>query len=1077
MKRFKLLNTSFGWLAFVIAAVTYLLTMERTASFWDCGAFILAANTLEITHPPGAPFYMLTGRLFALFAPDASQVALMVNALSAILSALTILFLFWTITHLARKIIVKNEDDYTVGNIISILGAGMVGALAYTFSDTFWFSAVEAEVYAYASFFTAVVVWLMLKWEDNADEKNSDRWLILIAYLIGLSIGVHLLNLLTIPVLVLIYYFKKYETSTKGFIIALVVSVLILAFVLFGFIQGYVGVASWFELLFINTLGFSFNTGLLVHALLTIGILIWAIYETYIAKNQVRMVISFVLGISMLGIPFLGARIGLGIFIILAMAGFLFWKRTQISARWLNTVIVMVSVMFIGFSSYTITVIRSSANPPLDQSSPDNIFSLMSYLNREQYGDTPLLRGAVFNAPIKLEEIRVPGGITCAPVERSSRETLSRAPKTSPDDRDRYIVTGSRVTHKMNEQFYMLFPRMHNAPGLSERQIEAYRSWSNMTGRRVRYDFCRETRTEVIPTFGENMRFFFTYQLGFMYWRYFMWNFSGRQNDIQGHGEIEHGNWITGFNFIDKHRVGCQNTLPTDMRENKGRNRYYMLPLLLGILGIIFHLFHSGKEGKQHFWIVFFFFVMTGIAIVVYLNQTPYQVRERDYAYAGSFYAFSIWIGLGVLTLIRAIDRYIPRAIAAGAITAISLGVPALMASENWDDHDRSNRFMARDFGHNYLVSTAPNAILFSMGDNDTFPLWYNQKVEGVRTDVRVCNLSYLQTDWYVQQMKRGQHQSAPLPISWSLKDYIGDTNQAVRVEDLINRPLSVRAVFDFLLDDDPSTQRNGENFIPTRQLYIPIDADQVIASGTLPESRRDEIVPRIYFNLNRSHLTRQEMMILEMLNENNWERPMYFAATVPSEQYLGLDRAGHLELTGITFQIVPVISETGVNVDKMFDNMMNKFRFGNASDPRIYIDETSMRMAIMHRNMFSRLVSALIETGDSVRALQALDYAFEVLPGKTIPYDITAVFLAMSYYELNEFEKGDRIMSAFANNAVEHLIWYFNLTPQQRRNAMNLGRRFSELHHAMQIFHNFNRTELFEKYHPFFTEFSQRLN
>jgi len=1075
MKRFKLLNTSFGWLAFVIAAVTYLLTMERTASFWDCGAFILAANTLEITHPPGAPFYMLTGRLFALFAPDVYSVALMVNALSAILSALTILFLFWTITHLARKIIVKNENDFTTANIIGILGAGMVGALAYTFSDTFWFSAVEAEVYAYASFFTAVVVWLILKWEDSADEKGSDRWLILIAYLIGLSIGVHLLNLLTIPVLVLVYYFKKHETSTKGFIIALVVSVLILAFVLFGFIRGYVQVAAWFELLFINTLGFSFNTGLLVHALLAIGVLIWAIYETYTAQNRLRMAISFILGISILGIPFLGGRTGLGIVIILAMAGFFYWKKGQISARWLNTTIVMVALMFIGFSSYTITIIRSSANPPLDQSSPDNIFAIMSYLNREQYGDTPLLRGAVFGAPIKRVPERVPEGIMCVPVERNIREVFSRAPRTSPDERDRYIVAGRRSTFEIADEFKMIFPRMHNAQ-LTERQVAEYREWSRMRGRRVTFTDCGQQETMMIPTFTENMRFFFRYQIGFMYWRYFMWNFSGRQNDIQGHGEIEHGNWITGFRFIDNRLVGCQDTLPTQMRENKGRNRYFMLPLLLGILGIIFQL-TSGKRGKQHFWITATFFIMTGIAIVVYLNQTPIQVRERDYAYAGSFYAFSIWIGLGVLLLIRAIDRYIPRAIAAGAVTAIALGVPALMASENWDDHDRSGRFMARDFGHNYLVSTAPNAILFSMGDNDTFPLWYNQKVERVRTDVRVCNLSYLQTDWYVQQMKRAQFESAPLPISWEHRHYVGDTNQVVRVIPMIDRPVSVRWALDFLLDDDPSTKRQGESFIPAQRLYIPIDADQVIASGTLPESRRHEIVPRIYFDLNRGRLTRQEMMILEMLYENNWERPMYFAATVPSDQYLGLDRAGHLELTGITWQIVPVVSETGVNVDKMFDNMMSKFRFGNANDPRIYIDETSMRMAIMHRSMFSRLVDALMHTGDSVRALKALDYAFEMLPGKTVPYEIVATFLARNYYELNKFEKGDHIMNAFANNAVEHLTWYFNLTPQQRRNTRDLGLHFRDLRHAMQIFHEFNREELFDKYHPIFMEFHQRLN
>ena len=1077
MKRFSFLNTIFGWVAFFIAAVTYLLTIEPTASFWDCGAFITSAYNLELTHPPGAPFYMLTGRLFTLFASDPTYVAMMVNALSGILSALTILFLFWTITHLARKIIVKSEEDFTIANIIAILGSGMVGALAFTWSITFWFSAVEAEVYAYSSLFTAVVFWLILKWESQADQKGSDRWLILIAYLMGLSIGVHLLNLLTIPVLVLVYYFKKYEPTTKGLITALATSVVILAFVLYGFIFGLVEVASWFELLFVNTFGFAFNTGLKVYVALLIGVLIWSIYETYTAKNRVRMLISFVVAVSLVGIPFLGASVGIGIFIILAMIGFFYWKRKTIQSRWLYTIVTMVTVMCIGFSSYTAILIRSSANPPLDQSSPDNIFALRSYLNREQYGETPLFRGAVFNAQPRW---RVEGNM-CVMEFTEGRAIWAQAPRLTPECPDRYIIVGHRTRAQMAPEFYMFFPRMWNAPNLTEAHINAYQQWGRITGRRITFDQCGRRESQIIPTFTENMRFFFSYQIGFMYWRYFMWNFSGRQNDIQGHGEIEHGNWITGFRFIDNRLVGCQLTLPTEMLENRGRNRYFMMPLFLGILGILFLLFNAGRTGKQHFWLIFTMFIMTGIAIVVYLNQIPFQPRERDYAYAGSFYAFAIWIGLGVLGLIRTAEKYIPKSLAAAIITVICLGVPIQMATQNWDDSDRSGRFTARDFGHNYLVSVGPNAILFSNGDNDTFPLWYNQKVEGVRRDVRVTNLSYMQTDWYILQIQRGAWDSAPLPISWTHDQFITGTNDIVRVREMTDQALSVDQVFEFILSNDPRTKdERGESFIPTRRIFIPVDADQVIATGTLPESRRHEIVDRIYFDLG-THLTRNELMVIEMINQNRWERPMYFAVTIGhinSPLFLGLGTQGHFELTGMAYQIVPVRSESGVNVEKMYYNMMNRFRFGNANDPRVYLCEVTRRMIATHRMMFFHLAEALLQTGDSVRTRNVLDYAFEVLPGKTVRYDQFAMMLASLYYELGEFESGDRILDDFANNAIEHLTWYFNLRPQHRRNsARQISMRFSDLHHSVRLFHQFGREELFEQYFPIWQEFEQRLN
>ena len=1068
MKRFNLLNTIFGWVAFAVAAVTYLMTIEPTASFWDCGEFISTAYKLDVGHPPGAPFFMLTGKFFSLFASDPSHVAACINSMSAILSALTILFLFWTITHLAGKVLLKREDDYTAGNIIAVLGAGMVGALAYTFSDTFWFSAVEGEVYAYSSFFTAIVFWLILRWERVADEAGSDRWLILIAYLMGLSIGVHLLNLLTIPAIVLVYYFRKYPFTVKGLLAALVASVAILALVLYGLIPGFVEVACWFELLFVNTLGLPFNTGLFVYIVLAIAALVWAIYETYTARSNVRMGLSFILGMSLIGVPFLRANVWIGILLILGMVGLFYYKKWKVSPRILNTAILMATVMLIGYSSYTVIVLRSAANPPMDQNSPDNVFALKYYLNRTQYGDTPLLYGAVYNAPVKY---RVEGN-NCIPVEKQGAPSYAPKPKTSPDEKDEYIITGYKTTYEMDDHFYMLFPRMHSS---NPAHVNAYKSWARIKGEKVTYESCGQRRTETKPTFVENMRFFFNYQLGFMYWRYFMWNFSGRQNDIQSHGEIEHGNWITGIKPIDNFLVGDVDNMPTELKENKGYNKYYMLPLLLGIIGILFQL-GSGKEGKHGFWVTLLLFVLTGIAIVVYLNQTPYQPRERDYAYAGSFYAFCIWIGLGVLGLVQAVDKFVPRKVSAAVLSVLCLGVPVLMASENWDDHDRSGRYLARDFGGNYLASCDEQAILFSNGDNDTFPLWYNQEVEGYRTDVRVCNLSYLQTDWYIDQMKREAYESAPLPISWEPQDYITGKSDVAYVQEVVKQPLDVQTVYNFIRDEELQSRYDGVSIIPTKRMYIPVDADQVVKTGTVPEEKRADIVPRLDFEVDRM-LNKSEMMVIEMLKENRWERPMYFAATVGDDYYLGLKEKGHFELTGLAYRIVPVKSETGVAVDEMYDNMMHKFRYGNVADPDIYIDENSMRMCRTHRLMFNELVQALLQTGDTVRARQALDYCEEVLPGTTVPYDYTATFTADYYYQLGDMEHGDLITDTVAATCVEYLDWFFGLAPARQAQAKgSIGRQFAEFNHVLRICQDNNRTALLDKYYPKYAEYSKKM-
>ena len=1073
MKRFKLTNNIFGWVAFAIAALTYLLTMEPTASFWDCPEFIASAFKLDVGHPPGAPFFMLMGHFFSLFASGTGHVAIWVNSLTAICSAFTILFLFWTITHLARKVLIRSDDDYTTGNTVAIIGAGMVGALAYTFSDTFWFSAVEAEVYGFSSLFTALVFWLILKWEDVADEQGSDRWLILIAYLMGLSIGVHLLNLLAIPLLVLVYYFKKYTPTAKGIILSLVAGVVILATVLYGVIPGFAEVAGWFELLFVNHFGFSFHTGLFVYILLVVAVLVWAIYESYVDKSKLRSAVSFILAISLTGVPFFGSHILLGLVIIGGMIAFFYYRKGNIGARWLNTIVLMVTMVLIGYSSYAVIVIRSSANPTMDQNNPDNLFSLKYYLNREQYEDHPLLYGTTFNAPVKWV---VEGNMYKPVMKEKGHPFYNLRAKSATNDSDKYVVVGYKGDNEYvkDERFDMFFTRMYDDKPQS---IAAYKSWGKVTGEPISYDYCGQQRTDIKPTFIENMRFFFSYQVNFMYWRYFMWNFSGRQNDIQGHGEIEHGNWITGIGFIDNMLVGNQQNLPSALRDNKGHNRYFLLPLLLGIIGMLF-LLYGGKQGVEGFWQVALLFVLTGFAIVVYLNQTPFQPRERDYAYAGSFYAFTIWIGFGVLGIIKGINTYlpkVPRTVAAAVATLCCLGVPALMAQQNWDDHDRSNRYTCRDFGQNYLASCKPNAIIFTMGDNDTFPLWYNQEVEGVRTDIRVCNISYLQADWYISQMKRGAYKSAPLPISWEQKDYAPGKNEYVGVDSLMPE-IDVDTAFRFVLSSDPQTKAQGESFIPTNHLFLPVDAQQVIKSGGMPAKRAGEIIPRIDFNLKRG-ISRSDLMIIELLKENKWKRPVYFAVSIGGE-YLGLK--DHFERTGMAYQVLPVGAKgagEGVNTDEMYDNMMHKFRFGNIADPKVYLDENTLNMCRSHRVMFVYLVEALINKGDKERAKKALDYCNKVIPGTTVRYDYSSLPLAESYYRLNEPGKGNAIADAIAKDCVENLDWYFNLDASLQNSVSNeISQNFGIFYQVLRTCDQAKQKAMVDKYMARYMEYTKKV-
>ena len=1047
MKNFKLWNALCGWFVFAIAAATYLLTLEPTASFWDCGEFISSAWKLDVGHPPGAPFFMLMGHFFSLFAADTTQVAMCVNALSAMASAFTILFLFWTITALAKKLV---QPD-TLWKGIALLGAGMVGALAYTFSDTFWFSAVEGEVYASSSLFTAVVFWLILKWDELADEEGSDRWLIAIAYLMGLSIGVHLLNLLTIPAIVLVYYFRKYDFSWAGMCKAFLISCAILLVILYGIIPGFPTVAGWFELLFVNTLGCPFNTGLAVYIVLAIASLVWAIIETNKDQSKQRIAVACTLAFAFSGAAFLFEKWWMGLGLSAGLLTFMLMKPNSISSRWLNTAMVMISVILIGYSSYAALVIRSSADTPMDQNSPDNVFSLKYYLNREQYGDRPLFYGQTYNAPV---ELKVEGNM-CIPVEKIGHAQYAPAPSVE-GEKDRYVVTGYKTNYVFMDQFCMLFPRMYSS---QSSHVQAYKEWAQVKGKRIRYDYCGQQKTDYCPTFAENLRFFFRYQVNFMYWRYFMWNFSGRQNDLQSYGDITKGNWITGFDAIDNAMLGDQDLLPTELKENKGHNVYYMLPLLLGVIGIVWQLTkRNGEEtteGKKNFILTFLLFFLTGLAIVMYLNQTPYQPRERDYAYAGSFYAFCIWIGLGVLALIdwcnSALKTNAGKTAIALLITLVTLLVPAQMASQNWDDHDRSNRYACRDFGANYLKSCEEQAILFSNGDNDTFPLWYNQEVEGVGTDKRVCNLSYLQTDWYIAQMKRPYYESQALPITWEYKDYMPGKNEIARVDNRLGQPVSVEKAFNFLRSDDPRTKnREGDNYLPSDQLFITTPAGEQMMLKK----------KRMY--------TRSEMMIMEMIEQNDFNRPMYFCATVGNDYYLGLEP--WLELTGLTYQITPTRSADGqprVNTEKMYENMLHKFQYGNMNIPGIYIDENLMRMCRTHRMMFAQLAEQLLRENQREKALEVLDFAEQQLPGYNIPYDYTSATMAGLYFILKEDEKALAIMDNVAQTCAEYMRFAQSLDRHQREvMESTTGRQAAILSYVLQTCERYGHRELVEKYY-----------
>jgi hypothetical protein len=1081
MKQYKSVNNLMGWLTFIIAAFVYCSTIEPTASFWDCPEFITTGYKLEVGHPPGAPFFMLTANLFSQFASDATQVAKMVNYMSALMSGACIMFLFWSITHLVRKLVIKDENNITLTQMITVMGSGLVGALIYTFSDTFWFSAVEGEVYAYSSLFTAVVFWLILKWEDVADQPHSDRWLILIAYLTGLSIGVHLLNLLCLPAIVLVYYYKRVpDANLKGSLLALVASMVLVGVVLYGIVPGVIKVAGCFELFFVNTLGMSFNTGVIVYNIVLAAVMIWGVYETYTDRNRRLMNISFLLTIAMLGIPFFGhgsSAFFTGIVILALLAAYLFAKldkRYQMTARAMNTTLLCTMLIMIGYSSYALIIIRSTDNPPMDQNSPEDIFTLGEYMGREQYGTWPLFYGQAFSSRVKL---KVEDGY-CAPVEKSKTTKYIRKTKTSPDEKDSYVEIPGRIDYEYAQN--MFFPRMY-----SSAHEEAYKSWVDMSDYNEElYDQCGEEVIVNMPTQWDNIRYFFRYQLNYMYWRYFMWNFVGRQNDLQGNGEIEHGNWITGFDFIDRMLVGDQSLLPSELRDNKGHNVFYCLPLLLGIIGLLWQAYR-GEKGVQQFWVVFFLFFMTGIAIVLYLNQTPNQPRERDYAYAGSFYAFAIWCGMGVAGLIHLIERYLKKnnVVTASLVSVVCLLVPIQMAGQTWDDHDRSGRYVARDFGQNYLstLQESGNPIIFTNGDNDTFPLWYNIETEGFRTDARTCNLSYLQTDWYIDQMKRPAYNSPGLPITWTRNKYSEGNNDYIyirpelmsQIDDMYAKAASDSTILSRIKEkfgDNPYELENilkywvlnddeELHFIPTDSIVMKIDKDAVRRSGMMiPKALGDSIPDYMTISLKgKRALYKSELMMLEMLCHANWERPIYIATTVGPDNRLGMD--GHLIQEGLASRFTPFETkqlDATIDTEKMYDNLMNKFKFGGIDKPGIYIDENVMRMCYTHRRIFTTLVAQLLKEGETEKAKKAIAYCEKMIPEMNVPYDYQngAHQLAIAYYTLGDDKNGDRVLSAVADKAVEYITWYLSLDEQNfmisRREVEYQIALLSEFHRIM---------------------------
>ena len=1008
MMTYKKLNNILGWFVFAIAAFTYISTAEPTASFWDCGEYIATAAKLQVGHPPGAPTFQLIGRIFSMFAGgDMSKVAFMVNVMSALVSALTILFMFWSLTMLIKKLAMRVSNEMTTGVQWAILGSSMVGALAYTFTDSFWFSAVEGEVYAMSSFCTALVFWAILKWEQVADQKDSLRWIILIAYIVGLSIGVHLLNLLTVPAIVFVIYFKKFKPTFWGGVKAFVLSIFILAFILYGIVPGIVWLFGKFELLFVNGFGLPFNSGTIFFALLIIGLLVWG--YRYTVKHDRPVV---------------------------------------------NAMVLAFTFILIGYTTFLILVIRSNANTPIDENNPEDAVSLLSYLNREQYGSTPLFKGPYYNA----QAIRAEDG----------------NPVYARDDKaGKYVIIDDKKGTELvyDPRYTTLFPRMW-----SNQQAQHIANYKAIAGIK------NDPENLKVPTFGQNLWFMMDYQLGYMYLRYFMWNFVGRQNDVQGYGDVFNGNWISGINLLDEIRLGPQDNIPNSMKS-KGRNVYFFLPFLLGIIGLFFQF----SKDRHNAIIVTMLFFMTGLAIALYLNMAAYQPRERDYAFAASFYAFAMWIGVGAFAIFDFLRKKVdPKTAALVSTVGCTLLVPVLMANQNWDDHNRSNRYTVLAIASNYLNSCAPNAILFTNGDNDTFPLWYAQEVEGIRTDVRVCNMSLFNTDWYMDQMKRKAYKSDPVPMQMTHDMYRSGTRDYIPVVEKYDTFANIKTVVkDFLDDSKRETFNNGKvmNYVSSRQFYLDVDTALVLKNGTVAPEDADKIVKRIEWKISDNIIQKNMLGLMDILANFNWKRPLYFATTTGSDTYFGLEE--YFQLEGLAYHLVPIRtprneenpSATRVNTRILYDNMMNKFVWGNINNPTIYLSEDNTRLALNFRGAFAKLAHALIDEGDrdttlratkNGMALKVLSKAVELFPNNLVPDNYYSLNLSQAYYRINTTEalsKGDAISNSVMKNCEDELRYCFRMKKSLLALAdRKIQENISVLYNLLEITRMFKRTQIEQK-------------
>lgn len=996
-KGFRLWNNITGWVVFLISAVVFLLTIEPTASFWDCGEFILCSFRLEVGHPPGAPLFLMMGRLFSLFAGgDTSRVAMMINTMSALASGFTILFLFWSITRLVR-LAAGYDENISGGKAVAVLASGVIGALAYSFSDTFWFSAVEGEVYASSSLFTAAVFWAMLRWYDEADDPHANRWIILIAYLMGLSIGVHLLNLLTLPVLVLIWYFRKHTVTAKGVVWAVIAGFAILGVLNFIFIPGVAKVAGWFELFFVNSLGMPFNTGLYIYLILFVGLIIFSLWYS-LKKNRVL----------------------------------------------LNFVLTVIAVIMLGYSSFAMIIIRANAHPPMDQNDPSDVFSFIYYINRTQYGKTPFLYGQYYSAP---------------PVDVKNKVAGYNRVKGKYEP---YYI----ADYTYDKQFMTLFPRMYSP---DPDHIKQYEYWGKVKGRKVTLRAGGEPRQYTIPTFGENLRFFFRYQVGVLYLRYFMWNFAGRQNDIQANGNVMDGNWISGIPFIDNARLGNQSELPREYQDNPARNRYFLLPLLAGLAGLLWHY----RRDKKGFSLVMLVFLMTGLAIVTYLNQTPSQPRERDYAYAGSFYAFAMWIGMAVMALFELLRKITGERFSAIIPSVALVAVPLVMIFQNYDDHNRSDRYTARDIASNYLSTCDENAVLLTYGDNDSFPLWYIQEVEGFRTDVRVANLSYLRSGFYIESMSRKAYKSDPLPFTLPYTKYVEGERDQLPVEDLVKEPTDIRKVVDFAGSDDPKAKVDltgrGDffNFIPVREFIVEVDSAHVISTGAVRSYHADRMLVPLHWKFKGTTAMKDDLAIMDFLAGNNWNRPLYYAVTVPGSTYIGLEEFFILE--GMAFRVSPVRidkpapGETGMtDTREMYDKMMNKFRWGNAGEKGVYLDENNRRLFDVFRRQFGRLSQALALEGDTTRAVAAAEKGITIVPADKMPFDYFSTDLGEALAMAGRKDEAEKFLTVIADNALASLNFIAGL-PEEKTYGLdyNIGVPLQALYEVYKLSNKFGMTAL----------------